>query len=37
MTPGLYFTLIINILMVVTFIVLLLAFLYMLYRKEETE
>ena len=37
MEPPVYFTLIINVLMVVTFIVLLLTFLYMIYHKEETE
>lgn len=36
MDPAVYFTLIINVLMVVTFIVLLLIFLYMIYHKEET-
>jgi len=35
--PPVYFTLIINVLMVVTFIALLLTFLYMIYRKEETQ
>jgi len=37
MDPPVYFTLIINILMVATFVVLLLTFLYMIYRKEETK
>ena len=36
MDPAVYFTLIINVLMVITFIALLLIFLYMIYRKEET-
>jgi len=35
MDPGTYFTLIIHLLMVLTFIVLILAFLYMVYGREE--
>jgi len=37
MDLSVYFALIIHILMAVTFIVLLLTFLYMIYRKEETK
>ena len=37
MEPGVYFVLIINVLMVVTFIALILAFLYMIYGKEREE
>jgi len=35
MDTDTYFTLIINVLMVITFIALILVFLYMIYRKEE--
>jgi len=34
MDPGIYFTVIIHILMVLTFIALILAFLYMIYGRE---
>jgi len=35
MDPGTYFTLILHLLMVLTFIALILAFLYMLYGREK--